>query len=209
MKRLIVALMVAASANAQAMTDLQAVPLNLSSEFKDEVVTFKSDLAVNSVGFGAVDISVVVGDQNSDLEQYLIKGPMINNPYLKSFMSEGNKAGVRQRLFFGVMADQNADAVAAGVADAVCKHMSPSKNFAVVDFKITKVDVEKEAKTKAAFSGNTYWNNIYFTFEAKEALRKIHSQTIPFVEKTIELKLFKEIKSEAIFSLTHITCGRK
>ncbi|WP_413613114.1 hypothetical protein [Bdellovibrio sp. HCB-110] len=206
MKRLIVALMVAASASAQAMTDIQAVPLNLASEFKGEVVTFKSNLGVNAVGFGAVDISLVASDRNSDLEQYLIKGPMINNPYLKTFMSE---AGARQRLFFGVEEDQNADAVAAGVADAVCKHMSPSKNFAVIDFKMTKVDVEKEAKSKAAFSGNTYWNNIFFTFEAKEALRQGHSAKMTFVEKTLELKLFKEIKSEAIFSLTHITCGRK
>lgn len=206
MKRYIVALMVAASASAQAMTDIQAVPLNLSSEFKDEVVTFKSDLGVNFVGFGAVDISVVSGDRNSELEQYLIKGPMINNPYLKTFMSE---AGTRQRLFFGVEVDQNADAVAAGVADAVCKHMSSAKNFAVIDYKMSKVDVEKEAKTKAAFSGNTYWNNIFFTFEAKEALRRGHSAKMTFVEKTLELKLFKEIKSETIFSLTHITCGRK
>lgn len=200
MKSFILAFMLGITVHAQAMTDIQSVPLNHVDELKDETLIFKSDLAVTSLSLGAVDISAIGLDGNGGLKEYLIKGPVINNPYLKSFMAD-DKQGVRQRLFIGVEAEQNSETVASGVADAICKQMSPSKDFSVIDYKMTQIDVTKEAKIKTTLSESTYWNNIFFTFDSKGGLSK--------VSKTVSLKFFKDIKNEAIYSLTHITCGKK
>lgn len=202
MKSLLVWFLLALSFSAQAMTDIQSLPMNLSSEFKGDVVIFKSDVGVNSLSLGAVDISVIPSDRNSEMEQYLIKGPMITNPYLKSLMAD-SKSGTRQRLFFGVGGSQAVDSVAMGVADAVCMQMSSSKDFSAVDFKMAKVDLAKEARSRISFAENTYLNNIYFTFDVKGVPQANH------LEKTIQVKMFKDLRGEELYSFTHITCGRK